>query len=218
MHEDLEAVASLRIGQTIEHASREHQVRLSEAIKDLAARGMAGGGQMTQVRFNLARELSEKICRGIYETWLDLIQKRHRRLTRPDIDFINAKVEDCAATQARNITQAIRPTPNPNPEWIKNQAESAASSIASNIRRELEIKFREQEAFPPPDVSFWAFILAFREDWTTKMSGPLTVPFTAAALYFPGYVKALFALLAVSSGVYSSYQLWKRARLGATSA
>jgi len=58
--------------------------------------------------------------------------------------------------------------------------------FASSIGRELEIKVREQEAFPNqevmPDLGFIAFLRAFGESWLTKMSGPLTVPFTIAAL------------------------------------
>jgi hypothetical protein len=46
----------------------------------------------------------------------------------------------------------------------------------------LEIKVREQEAFPNqevmPDLGFIAFLRAFGESWLTKMSGPLTVPFS----------------------------------------
>jgi hypothetical protein len=123
------------------------------------------------------------------------------RLNRADVDFIKSKVEACTSTQARNMVQVIgNPTTLPS-NWAMNQAHSWASSVTSNVWRELEIKLREQEAFPPPDLSFWGFVRAFGESWTTMMSGPLTVPFTAAAVYFPGYPKLLFGLLAIARPV-----------------
>jgi hypothetical protein len=89
-------------------------------------------------------------------------------------------------------------------------------SVASGIDRELEIKLREQEAFPKqietaPDLRFVAFLRAFGESWLTLMSGPLTVPFAIAALVLPGFYKLLFAVLAVLCGVFSSYRVWRAA-------
>ncbi len=116
-------------------------------------------------------------------------------------------------------------------EWgAPQRAQSKMQSVASGIDRELEIKLREQEAFPkpvvpvpdpprlqviaadPPDLRFRAFLRAFGESWLTQMSGPLTVPFAIAALFVPGFYKLLFAVLAVVCGVFSSYRVWRTAR------
>lgn len=53
------------------------------------------------------------------------------------------------------------------------------------------------------------FVRAFGGQWFTKMSGPLTVPFTFAALLVPGtWLKGLFAVLAISSAAVASYGVW----------
>jgi hypothetical protein len=62
-----------------------------------------------------------------------------------------------------------------------------------------------------PDLGFIAFLRVFGESWLTKMSGPLTVPFTIAALIAPNSYRALFAVLAVVCGVFS-YHVWRNAR------
>jgi hypothetical protein len=178
----------------------------------MAARGALLSGMALQKRLTLAQEASEKICRATYDVWLDLILRRnHGRLGQADENFINGKIKNVADAQARNITQSVG-NPQPVPaDYVKNAAEQWASSFASKIGRELTIKLLEQKAFPPPDLTFVGFIRAFWQDWTTKMSGPATVPFTALAVYFPGYPRLLFVTLAIVCGIYSSYQVWKNA-------
>lgn len=57
------------------------------------------------------------------------------------------------------------------------------------------------------------FIRAFGGRWFTKMSGPLTVPFAIAALFWPnGPLKFLFAILAVACAAASSYGIWAHER------
>jgi hypothetical protein len=65
------------------------------------------------------------------------------------------------------------------------------------------------------EASFRRYLKAFWADWSTRMSGPATVPFTFLALYFPGWVRFLFALLAIFCGVFSSYRVWRTAQLEA---
>ena len=88
-------------------------------------------------------------------------------------------------------------------------------SVAGAISRELEIKFREQEAFRndqlPLDAGFVAFLRSFGESWLTSMSGPLTVPFAIIALLVPGLYKVLFGILAIVSGEFSSL-VWRKER------
>ncbi len=60
---------------------------------------------------------------------------------------------------------------------------------------------------------FGSFLHAFAESWFTLMSGPLTVPFTVAAVFVPPvWLKTLLALLAVVCAVTSSYAVWRRER------
>lgn len=60
------------------------------------------------------------------------------------------------------------------------------------------------------------FLSAFGANWFTKMSGPLTVPFTLAALFVPStWLKALFAALAILCGAAASYAVWAAERRNA---
>jgi hypothetical protein len=221
MYEDLESIANLKYGEVVERVARENGAKLSAAIADLAGRGLAQSGQMIQARLNSALEHSEQACRGLYEIWLQLILQRNRgRISREDVNFIMAKVRACTQARTANIAQMLAIPQNPAPEWALQQAQMKMQSVATGIDRELEIKLREQEAFPkpavnapdPPDLRFRAFLRAFGESWLTQMSGPLTVPFAIAALFVPGFYKLLFAVLAVVCGVFSSYRVWRTAR------
>jgi hypothetical protein len=63
------------------------------------------------------------------------------------------------------------------------------------------------------------FFMAFNGQWLTRMSGPLTVPFTLLALFLPSSrVKLLFSIMAIVCGVVSAFGVWvveHRARLAA---
>ncbi len=231
MYEDLESIASLKFGELVERVSAENRAKLSGAIADLAGRGMAESGQMIQARLNSALEHSERVCRGLYEIWLDLILQRNEgRISREDVNFIMGKINPCTRAKIANIAQVLVNPGSPTPEWALQRAQTRMQSLASGIDRELEIKLRQQEAFPkqvvpapdppslpvtapdPPDLRFRAFLRAFGESWLTLMSGPLTVPFAIAVLFVPGFYKLLFGVLAVVCGVFSSYRVWRAAR------
>ena len=210
MYEDLEPIASLKFGEAVEQISREGQQHLSSTIADLSARGLANSGPMVSAKLDSVLQTSERTCRAIYDIWLELILQRNKgKISRQDVDFIMGKVEACTGTRATQIAQVLA-TP-----WALEKAKIKMQSVASGIARELEIKLREQEAFPahaPPDTSFVAFLQAFGGSWLTLMSGPATVPFAVAAFFVPGLYKLLFAALAVTCAVSSSYQVWRNER------
>ena len=195
---------------------------LATAIADLGRRGLGHpqGGPMIAARMKAATDGAEGVCRGLYETWLELILQRNKgRISRDDVNFIMEKIDSCAQAQARNIRNitnmpgAVSGSMASVAASIGSQAQTWSTSIVSNIRRDLEIKIREQDAFPAPDLRFIAFLRAFGESWLTKMSGPLTVPFAIAALFMSGYPRLIFAVLALAAGVFSSYHVWRRAKL-----
>src|SRR6267143_2938846 len=170
MYEDLEPIANLKFGEVVERVSRERQASLSAAMSDLARRGLSHpeGGPMITARLNFAIESSEQLCRGLYEIWLQLILQRNQgKITREDVNYIMGLVNACAQAQSRNAAQALGATGGSRPEWVVNQAQTRAESVASRIHRELEIKLREQEAFSGPenlpDLRFIAFLRAFGE-------------------------------------------------------
>jgi hypothetical protein len=53
------------------------------------------------------------------------------------------------------------------------------------------------------------FVIAIMSDWFARMSGPLTVPFTIASLFVSSAeYRRLFASLAVSALLVTSYRVW----------
>jgi hypothetical protein len=64
-----------------------------------------------------------------------------------------------------------------------------------------------------PSTSVWAFLRAFGGRWFVAMSGPLTVPFTAAAVFVDNaWLKLLFGLSAATCATFTSYWLWRAER------
>lgn len=71
----------------------------------------------------------------------------------------------------------------------------------------------------PTRREVYEFFLAFNGQWLTRMSGPLTVPFTLLALFVPSSrLKLLFSIMAIVCAVVSSFAVWAgehRARIAA---
>ena len=66
---------------------------------------------------------------------------------------------------------------------------------------------------PEPDLNFRTYLKAFFNDWFTGMSGPLSVPFAAAAVWSSGHTqRILWGCLAVAAVVFSSYRVWRNER------
>jgi hypothetical protein len=56
---------------------------------------------------------------------------------------------------------------------------------------------------------FGKFLSAIGSDWLARMSGPLTVPFTLAALWFSSTAARIsFAVLAVVAALLTCYRIW----------
>jgi hypothetical protein len=63
------------------------------------------------------------------------------------------------------------------------------------------------------DIRFSTYLKAFFTDALTAMSGPISVPFAAAALWASSYwQKVLWGCLAVVSAGFSSYRVWRKER------
>jgi len=153
VYEDLEPIANLKYGEVVESVSHDIRTRLSEAIASFSSRGLLHSGPMESEKLSIRLEGCERICRSVYQTWHDLITRRSAgHITREDIAFIMGKVESCARLRARDVRSDSQPGGIATPAWAAEQADTKMHAIASNIRRELEIKFREQEAFPQNSV------------------------------------------------------------------
>lgn len=218
MYEDLEAIANLKHGQAREKIAREVQEDLSPRIADIARRGLPNSSQIIRARVNSVVENSTRSCRALYEIWLGLLLQRNKgRISRDDVTFIMAKVDAYITTRCGQLATSLGSGgQGPAPQRAIDEGHSRIQPVASAIRRELEIKIREQDAFPAdersPDISFPAFLRSFSYSWLTLMSGPLTVPLAIIAFLVPGHYKLLFGVLAIISGVFSAFLVWRNER------
>jgi hypothetical protein len=70
---------------------------------------------------------------------------------------------------------------------------------------------------PEPDTRLLTYLKAFSADMLTGMSGSLSVPFAALALWVSSRSqKILWGCLAVICGVYGSYRVWRNERKSAS--
>jgi len=88
-------------------------------------------------------------------------------------------------------------------EWSKRRTATASDSPGYNI----VLKVSE------PDLRFRTYLRAFFADMLTGMSGPLSVPFAALALWASGRTqKILWGCLAVLCAIFASYRVWRNER------
>lgn len=151
MYEDLQPLANLRISKATEQYVQKMEQELGQASLEAAMRGMMTSGAADATKFYIRAGAVENICRNIADVWTELIIRKNHRLTREDLTFIMQQVEGCALTQAESLASSMAGggAVVPAKYWIE-QADTKMRRVAGDIRRDLEIRFREQEAFPPP--------------------------------------------------------------------
>lgn len=65
-----------------------------------------------------------------------------------------------------------------------------------------------------PDAGLGTYARAFFADWLSGMSGPLSVPFAALAVWSEqGRQKIIWGCLAIAAGLLGSYRVWQQERL-----
>lgn len=61
------------------------------------------------------------------------------------------------------------------------------------------------------DTRLRTYLAAFSGDWLTRMSGPLSVPFAAVAIWSSSQIqKVLWICLAVAAAVVGTYRVWRK--------
>lgn len=148
MHEDLEPLANLRINKVTEKFIEEMNCNLQKKTAEMAQRGLLQSGPMEAAKFDIRAKALEKECWAIADNWMDLLKKRKQAVTREDITFIMHKVEGCALTRAGQLGSVMGQQTIVGADYWNGQADARMRRVAGDIRRELEIYFREQEAFP----------------------------------------------------------------------
>jgi hypothetical protein len=57
--------------------------------------------------------------------------------------------------------------------------------------------------------SFWEYLKAFGQDWSTRMSGPLSVPLAFVAVFVSGWTRVGLLLLSAACLIFASFKIWK---------
>lgn len=199
----------------LDRISREYQEKLGAKRNELAARGtiLSGNAVMETARID-----GERITL--------LLQKRLQFLLEgcelygvPLDDQISTRIVDeimqYRETMLGNADRAFAADPVftqfPNVGYrglLDQRIDISASSIKIAIDRKRLGKA------PLPVASVGEYLRAFGANWLTAMSGGLSVPFVAAALYVSSHwQKALLGCLAVLSAGAASYRVWREERL-----
>jgi len=145
MHDDLEVIAKLEFGKAIERISQESQEKTRKV------QTMPRGGQMEHTKLKVHLDLAEEKCRAYAQIWQDLLEKKNGGyLTREDVTFINQKVQQVVEASTRSLMKG------PTPWRVASPAQEIGTrmgGVASSIRRDLEIRFRKQQAFPREEIT-----------------------------------------------------------------
>ena len=145
MNDKLNAIASLEFGKAVELLAKERQERVRAALSASARRGGFGGHTVTDIEL----EYAEKICRKSADIWVELLEGTNGgKLTRQNVDFIKTRVAEIAASRKSSLINAPRTGPR---RTVTDNGHIAREmeKIASNVGRELELRFRRQEVGLP---------------------------------------------------------------------
>jgi len=149
MYDELEPVARLRIGRTIDRSTKERQTKMVAIGADFARRGLSRSGPFEAAKLKLLLESAEEVLREVANTWRDLIVRRDGKLTQSGAGFVMQRVEEFASAQSTNIPSAMAAQGGVMPaDWARGQANQGIYSIVAAIRRDLEIEWREHDLFP----------------------------------------------------------------------
>ena len=143
MYPDLEPIANLKFGEASQRISEEMRNVLEQA---LAGKGRGGAREATKLEVGLQR--TEKMCRALFDIWVDLILRKNGCLTRRDAAFIAGKIAQVLGGARSSL---IAGPDRPLLGSAGGEIERRTQAILGSIRRELEIRVREQEVFPKPE-------------------------------------------------------------------
>ena len=171
-YRDIEPLANLKIGKAIDRLSKENAERTSKINADFATRGLGQSGPLDAARLKSRLRMAEEVCREVSSIWLHLILKRDQVLTQEATSLIMAKVQAQADGFSRQgIESSMRPTPQGVTGFLDAELARGIQGIVADIRRDLEIRRREQALAPPKreNISEEAFvIMGANEDLRTQ--------------------------------------------------
>ena len=152
MYEDLNRIAELKFNKEMESISRQTRDKVQEMQNEYAALTGSSGIRSGQHEASIGRvqiDAAEQLVRALYQIWVDLIEQRQGHILRRDIAFIAGKIDDYARTKKGHLHTAFTgPRMGGVGNLLTQEAEMRMHAVVADVRRDLEIKVREREAFP----------------------------------------------------------------------
>jgi hypothetical protein len=143
--DDLEVIANLEFGKAVERLTREMQERMENALA-----GKPSGGVREHARLQVRLNFAEQACKEFGRIWQNLLEERNgSQLTRENAEFIIQKVMDLAAAHKSSLGAEFPERTS----GVDSEVGRRMDGIVASIRRDLEIRIRKQQAFPPKRIN-----------------------------------------------------------------
>ena len=137
----LEAIANLELQKVRERIERETQEKMQ------ATSAMPRGGQLERAKLMIQLESAEAMCFEYAQIWQNLLEEKNGgHLTRQNVNFILRKVRTVAAARKGSL---MNPVHHRGLVSASGEIERRMHAVAARVTRDLELRIRRQEAFPP---------------------------------------------------------------------
>ena len=138
---DLEAIANLELQKVRERIEQETQEKMQ------ATSTMPRGGQLEHRKLMIQLEGAEAMCFEYAEIWRNLLEEQKGGyLTRQNVNFILGKVRTIVAARKGSL---MNPRHHRGLVSASGEIERRMHAVAARVNRDLELRIRRQEAFPP---------------------------------------------------------------------
>jgi diguanylate cyclase (GGDEF)-like protein len=150
LFEELEPLAQLRITKALEKLIVQRDSRLGSTRSQLAARGLADSGMWVASLLDIHVGFLDQLCRQISDIWTELISEKGQRLSAEAVAFITQKIETVLMNKAGQIIDSSKGAGSiMQGTWALQDAERRISRLRAELRRDLEIRRKEEELFTP---------------------------------------------------------------------
>jgi len=149
---ELEPLAQLRTTRILEKLVLERDSQLGSTRNQLAARGLADSGMWVAAFLDIHVGFLNQLCRQISDIWTELISKKGQRLSGEMIVFIMQKIDAFLTNKPQQIIESGQSASSMLQEtWALRDAERRVSMLRAELRRDLEIRRKEEELFSPDE-------------------------------------------------------------------
>jgi Diguanylate cyclase, GGDEF domain len=149
LFEELGPLVQRKITKALEKLVVERDSQLGSTRNQLAARGLVDSGMWVAAFLDIHVGFLDQLCRQISDIWTELISKRGERLSGEVITFVMQRIDAALTDKPQQIIDSGRSASSiMQGTWTLGEAERRVSILRANIRRDLEIRRREEELFP----------------------------------------------------------------------